>query len=126
MEILGIDVGGSGIKGAVVDVKTGEMVSSRIRIATPNPSKPKKVAEVVAEITDHFDWEGAIGCGFPAPVQGGVTLTAANVDDKWIGTNAEQLFSKATGCRVKVLKAPDWVQRYSLMDICSPMLSLGI
>ena len=107
MEILGVDVGGSGIKGAVVDIKTGELASSRIRIATPSPSKPKKVAEVVAEIVDHFDWEGAIGCGFPAPVQGGVTLTAANIDNKWIGTNAEQLFSKATGCRVKVLNDAD-------------------
>ena len=107
MEILGIDVGGSGIKGAIVDIETGELVGSRIRISTPEPAKPKQIAAVVSEIADHFDWQGSIGCGFPAAIHNGITLTAANIHDKWIGTNVEQLFSDATGCPVKVLNDAD-------------------
>ena len=107
MEVLGIDVGGSGIKGAVVDTEIGVLKSVRIRIATPNPSKPKKVAGVVAEIVEHFDWKGSVGCGFPAPIQNGVALVAANIDKKWVGTNAEKLFRDATGCPFRVLNDAD-------------------
>lgn len=107
MNILGIDVGGSGIKGAVVDVKTGKFSQSRIRIATPQPSTPKKVAGVISEIVDHFDWKKAIGCGFPAPIHNGVAMFAANIHDDWVGTNAEKLFSKKTGCPVTVLNDAD-------------------
>ncbi|MBN1259894.1 MAG: ROK family protein [Anaerolineae bacterium] len=107
MEILGVDIGGSGIKGAVVDTKTGELVRPRFRIPTPNPSKPKAVARVVKQLTKHFDWSGTIGVGFPAPVQRGVTLTAANVDDRWIGANAAKLFSEVTGCPVFVINDAD-------------------
>ena len=107
MEILGIDVGGSGIKGAVVDVTTGQLLGSRIRIATPAPSKPKKVARVVSDIVEHFDWQGRIGCGFPAPIQKGVAMVAANIHKDWVGTNVEKLFSKATGCPVRVLNDAD-------------------
>ena len=107
MELLGIDVGGSGIKGAVVNTDTGELTASRIRFATPSPSKPGKVAEIVGEIVDHFDWTGPVGCGFPAVVRGGVTLTAANVNKKWVGTDAAALFSKTTGCPFRVLNDAD-------------------
>ena len=107
MHVLGIDIGGSGIKGAPVDIETGQMLSKRYRISTPKPSKPKSVAKVVAKIAKHFDWEGPIGCGFPAVVQQGITRTAANVHDKWIGTNAGELFSEATGCQVRVINDAD-------------------
>jgi len=107
MQVLGIDIGGSGIKGAVVDTKTGKLSTSRIRIATPSPSKPNKVAAVVADIVDHFDWYGPVGCGFPAPIHRGVSLTAANIHDRWIGTNVVDLFSDATGCPFKVLNDAD-------------------
>lgn len=107
MEVLGIDIGGSGIKGAPVDVEKGEMLTERYRIPTPRPSKPKPVAKTVAKIAKHFDWKGPIGCGFPAVVQHGITRTAANVHDKWIGTNAAARFSKATGCPVKVINDAD-------------------
>lgn len=107
MHVLGIDIGGSGIKGAPVDTETGKMLSKRYRIATPKPAKPKAVAKVVAKIAKHFEWEGPIGCGFPAVVQQGITRTAANVHDKWIGTNAGELFSEATGCPVKVVNDAD-------------------
>ena len=107
MKILGIDVGGSGIKGAPVNTKTGDLLAPRYRIPTPQPSKPKAVARVVAEIADHFEWDGPIGVGFPAPIQRGVALTAANIHKKWVGTNAAKLFTKATGCPVTVLNDAD-------------------
>ena len=107
MQILGIDIGGSGIKGAVVDTESAELLTPRKRYATPQPSKPADVAKVVSKITRHFDWHGPVGCGFPAVVQQGVTKTAANVDKNWIGTDAARLFSEATGCPVAVVNDAD-------------------
>lgn len=107
MEVLGLDIGGSGIKGAVVDINSGALMEARIRIATPSPSKPKRVADVVADIVEHFDWRGPVGCGFPSNVQNGVTLSAANMHKKWVGTNAEELFTKATGCPFRVVNDAD-------------------
>ncbi|MEO1451774.1 MAG: ROK family protein, partial [Bacteroidota bacterium] len=86
MEILGIDVGGSGIKGALVDIEEGVLITERHRIPTPQPATPKAVAKVVEELVDHFKWKGPIGCGFPAAVQQGVARTAANIHKDWIGT----------------------------------------
>ncbi len=107
MQVLGIDIGGSGIKGAPVDVEKGVMLTERYRIPTPQPAKPKPVAKTVAKIAKYFEWDGPIGCGFPAVVQQGITRTAANVHNKWIGTNAARLFSETTGCRVKVINDAD-------------------
>jgi polyphosphate glucokinase len=107
MQVLGIDIGGSGIKGAPVNVEKGEMLTERYRIPTPQPAKPKPVAKTVAKIARHFDWDGPIGCGFPAVVRQGITRTAANIHDKWIGANAAARFSKATGCPVKVINDAD-------------------
>jgi polyphosphate glucokinase len=107
MQVLGIDIGGSGIKGAPVDIEKGEMLTERYRIPTPQPAKPKAVAQTVAEIARFYEWDGPIGCGFPAVVQHGVTRTAANVSNKWIGTDAATLFSETTGCAVKVINDAD-------------------
>jgi polyphosphate glucokinase len=107
MTTLGIDIGGSGIKGAPVDLDTGELVSPRYRIATPNPAKPDVVAEVVKQIAQHFGWVGKIGCGFPAVIQKGKAYSAANVHTSWIGTNAEDLFTRATGCPTRVINDAD-------------------
>jgi polyphosphate glucokinase len=107
MEILGIDIGGSGIKGAPVDIKTGELAASRHRIPTPQPSKPKAVAKVVGEIAKHFDWHGPIGAGFPAVMQHGIARTAANIHKSWINTDAAKLFGKNTGCPVTVVNDAD-------------------
>jgi polyphosphate glucokinase len=107
MEILGIDIGGSGIKGAPVNLETGELAQPRLRIPTPQPAKPAPMAEVVAEIARHFDWHGPIGCGFPASLHKGVALTAANVHKKWVGTDAARLFSEATGCPAVVINDAD-------------------
>ncbi len=92
MQVLGIDIGGTGIKGAVVDTDTGEFVVERLRIETPERSTPDAVAAIVAEITTHFEWVGPIGCTFPGVVSGGVIRTAANVDPSWIGTDAASTF----------------------------------
>ncbi|HQE93083.1 MAG TPA: ROK family protein [Anaerolineae bacterium] len=107
MEILGIDIGGSGIKGAPVETGTGTFLAERHRIPTPEGAKPDEVAKVVRKLTKHFAWEGAIGCCFPASIQHGVARTAANVDKSWIGTNVEHLLAAATGCPVRVLNDAD-------------------
>ena len=107
MKVLGVDIGGSGIKGAIVDTDAGEFVTERLRIETPQPSKPAAVAAVVGEIAAHFAWEAAIGCTFPAVVQRGVTMTAANVDRGWIGADAKRLLEEATGNPVIVLNDAD-------------------
>ena len=107
MEILGIDIGGSGIKGAPVNIESGELVAGRHRIPTPQPAVPEAVGEVVAEIARRFSWKGPIGCTFPAVVKDGVAYSAANVDDAWVGTNGQQLLSKKTGCPIILLNDAD-------------------
>lgn len=107
MEMLGIDIGGSGIKGAMVDTTAGDFLTDRLRVPTPQPSKPKPVSNAVKQIVRHFDWQGPIGCTFPAVVQRGVTLTAANVHEDWIGTDARSLLGKRTGNPVAVLNDAD-------------------
>ncbi|MBW8487195.1 polyphosphate--glucose phosphotransferase [Actinomadura parmotrematis] len=107
MRMLGIDIGGSGIKGAPVDLSTGEFLEERLRIETPQPAKPDAVAAVLKEIADHFGGDGRIGVTYPGVVIDGVTQTAANVDKHWIGTDAAALFAKATGRPVTVLNDAD-------------------
>ncbi|MEQ3549330.1 polyphosphate--glucose phosphotransferase [Pseudonocardia nematodicida] len=94
---FGIDIGGSGIKGAPVDLHKGTLADERIRIPTPQPSTPEAVAEVVREVLDGFGWKGEFGCTFPAVVQHGVTRTAANVDASWIDCDAASVLRKVTG-----------------------------
>jgi polyphosphate glucokinase len=107
MEILGIDIGGSGIKGATVDVANGDLTAERFRIPTPQPSTPEAVADGVAEVARFFQWQGPIGCTFPAIVKGGVVYSAANVDESWIGTNGQALFAERTGCPVTLRNDAD-------------------
>jgi polyphosphate glucokinase len=104
---LGIDIGGSGIKGAPVDLDTGELVGERMRLDTPEPSSPNAVADAVAQIADHFAVPGTVGCTFPGIVQAGVVRSAANVDSAWVGTDAAGLFAEATGRPVTVLNDAD-------------------
>lgn len=107
MNVLGIDIGGTGIKGAPVNTRTGELLAERYRLLTPQPATPPAVAEVVGELARFFDWRGPVGVGFPAVVQRGVTLSAANVDDGWIGADAAKLFADATGSPVRVINDAD-------------------
>jgi polyphosphate glucokinase len=107
MEILGVDIGGTGIKGAPVDVKTGKMLDERFRVLTPHPATPHAVADAVAEVATHFNWKGSIGCGFPAVIKAGTAYTAANVDPSWIGTDAQTLFEHKTGCKTLIINDAD-------------------
>lgn len=107
MDILGIDIGGSGIKGAVVNTSSGELISERHRIETPQPVTPQAVAQTVRQLVAQFEWKGSIGFGFPAAIQHGVARTAANIDKLWIGTDVRYLFHEATGCPVKVINDAD-------------------
>jgi polyphosphate glucokinase len=107
MEILGVDIGGSGIKGAPVDIGKGVLVKKRYRIPTPQPSVPDAVGDVVAKLVRHFGWEGPVGCTFPAVIRNGVAYSAANVDKSWIGTNGQKLLRKKTGCPVVLLNDAD-------------------
>lgn len=105
--VLGIDIGGSGIKGALVDTTKGELVSERHRIDTPQPATPHAVAATVKELVEHFDYKGPIGCTFPAIVQRGIVYSAANVDKSWINTDADSLFETVTGNPVHLLNDAD-------------------
>lgn len=107
MNLLGIDIGGTGIKGAPVDVGTGQLVAERFRIPTPQPALPNAVADVVEQIAKHFQYTGPAGITFPSVIKHGVVYTAANVDESWIGTNAGDLFSKHVGGKVRVVNDAD-------------------
>lgn len=106
---FGIDIGGSGIKGAPVDLKKGKLAADRLRIPTPQPSTPEAVADTVAELLAHFDLpEGTpVGVTFPAVIQHGVAKTAANVDRSWIGTDVDALLTERTGLDVFVVNDAD-------------------
>ena len=107
MEVLGIDIGGSGIKGAPVDTGTGNLLAARYRLQTPSQAKPQPVAEIVGKIADHFNWKGHLGIGFPGVVRKGVTLTAANIHNDWVGLNAAKFIKKVTGCKTCIINDAD-------------------
>lgn len=93
---LGIDIGGSGVKYALVDTENSELMTERARIKTPDPATPEAVTEVVAEIVESSESEGPVGIGFPAVVWDGEVFTANNIDNAWIGRNARDAFADAT------------------------------
>jgi polyphosphate glucokinase len=107
MQALGIDIGGTGIKGAPVDLATGKLLAERKKLATPHPSTPESVTEVVHEVAQSFGWTGPVGATFPGVVTSGTIRTAANVDKSWIGTDAASMFGKALGTGVVVLNDAD-------------------
>ena len=104
---LGIDVGGSGIKAALVDLDAGAFIGERIRVETPHPATPEAVVKVTADLVAQFDHDGPIGIGFPSPIVGGVTTMAANIDPLWVGAQAEQRFGDALGAPVTVINDAD-------------------
>ena len=106
-QVLGIDIGGSGVKGAVVDAKQGTLVTERVRVPTPQPATPPAVAEAVEGLVKRLEWTGPVGCTVPARVRRGVTETASNIDHSWIGTDAAKLFRKRLGVPVLVLNDAD-------------------
>ena len=104
---LGIDFGGSGIKGAPVDLVTGRLAGERLRIDTPRPSTPERIAAVVDELVARHSWSGPVGICMPSVVQHGVVRTAANIDDEWLGADAGALFAGAVGRPVTVVNDAD-------------------
>jgi len=107
MHVLGIDIGGSGIKAAPVDVTTGKLLADRQKIETPRPARPEAVRDVVKKLTTSFNWSGPVGITFPGVVTDGVTRTAANLGPAWIGLDAATLFTRAIGNPVRVLNDAD-------------------
>ena len=97
MILLGIDIGGSGIKAAEVNSRTGDLVSERFRLPTPKPATPEAVANTVCKIIEHFKWKGPVGVSFPTVVKGGKALLSSNLDDKWKKTKIDKLFRKHCG-----------------------------
>jgi polyphosphate glucokinase len=107
VQVLGIDIGGTGIKAAPVDVAAGTLVAERQKLATPHPAKPDAVADVVAQLVKAFEWTGPAGITFPGVVTDGHVQTAANLDPAWIGLDAVRLFGQAAGLAVTVLNDAD-------------------
>lgn len=109
MQVLGIDIGGTGIKGAPVDTDRGVLLAERHRIPTPEVATPDAVAAVVRELVEQFQWKGPVGCTVPAVVEHGLVRTAANIHADWINTRVEDLLGAATGLRVTALNDADAV-----------------
>lgn len=105
---LGIDIGGSGIKFGFVDIEKGWLIGERIKVDTPQPSLPESIAACIRDTIAEIGWKGEkIGCGFPAVIQDGVALTAANIDKSWIGVNVEDLLNSFTGHKYYVINDAD-------------------
>ena len=94
MKILGIDIGGTGIKGAVVNTKTGELLTERFRIPTPQPATPEAVADVIKEMVKHFNWKKAVGCSFPTTIVNGKCIHSGNLSSSWLDVRVDKLFKK--------------------------------
>lgn len=107
MEILGLDVGGSAVRAAVIDTERGQLVSSLRSLPTPQPATPAAVLKVITSLISQLDWSGPIGCGFPAVIRAGQAATAANIDDTWIGVNVLAEISRSSGCLCRVLNDAD-------------------
>lgn len=107
MNILGIDIGGSGIKGAMVDASTGELVTERHRISTPRPATPEAIAKVIGEMVAHFDWKGSVGVGFPTPLLHGKCLFGSNLHPDWKDVQVDELFQEQTGNKFYVVNDAD-------------------
>jgi polyphosphate glucokinase len=107
MKALGIDIGGSGIKAALVDTQRGQLLTERYRVPTPSPATPNSLARSVARIVHHFSWKGPIGCGVPGPIKNGKVMVVANLDKSWVGARAHEVFAKACGQKVAVINDAD-------------------
>ena len=104
---FGVDIGGSGIKGCLVDLEKGQLVGERLRIETPQPSLPGPVCEVVGRIVGSFDWSGRVGVTFPGVMKHGVAYTAANVEKSWIGTDVDKVLDELIPGTVETLNDAD-------------------
>lgn len=106
-EALGIDIGGSGIKAAPVDLGTGELLAERRRISTPKSGDPESMIAIVGELIAHFEWEGPVGIGFPGVIQNQTIRTAANLNDEWEGVHLPEVLKPTTRAPVSVVNDAD-------------------
>src|ERR671926_934310 len=107
MRVFGIDVGGSGVKGAPVDIQTGELLAERVRIKTPHPATPEAIVATAVEVVRRSGWQGPVGCGFPAVIKDGVVRTAANIDDANVGFDMQGQLEQELGAPVRVINDGD-------------------
>ena len=105
--VLGIDVGGTGIKAALVDVETGDLLSDRHRVETPRPATPDTMAKAIKQLVDEFDYDGPVGCCFPTVVVDGHARTASNLDESWRDVQIDETFERATGMPFLVINDAD-------------------
>jgi polyphosphate glucokinase len=106
-DVLGVDIGGTGVKAAPVDVQAGRLRTERVKLPTPQPAAPEPIAQVIRQLVDQFSWQGPIGITFPGVVSAGTIMTAANLDRSWIGVNAVSFLGEASGQPVIVLNDAD-------------------
>lgn len=104
---MGVDIGGSGIKGGLVDLEAGVLIGDRFRIDTPKPATPDAVSEVAGQVVEHFDWTGEVGLTLPSVILGGVARTAANIDPSWVGTQTYEALGRHIPGPVEVLNDAD-------------------
>lgn len=107
MIVLGIDFGGTGIKSALVECDTGQLLSDRVRVRTPHKARPDDVGKLIHQLVLQHNWSGPIGIGFPAVIRNGVALNAANISKKWIGMNVAKFIAGHTGCSTSVINDAD-------------------
>lgn len=107
MQILGIDIGGTGIKGAPIDLEKEDFIAPRHRILTPQPATPEAVAQCVQELVNHFNWKGPIGFGFPTVIVNGKAKAYGNMDPSWLNVQIDQLFEQKTGLPCTVINDAD-------------------
>lgn len=105
--VLGIDIGGTGIKSAPVDIEKGVLVGERYRVDTPHPATPKSMLAAIGGIIEHWNWKGPLGCGFPGVMKSGEVYTAANLSKKWIGVNIMDEIEKISPCKAVVINDAD-------------------
>lgn len=107
MKVLGIDIGGSALKGAPVDTKTGRLLAERHRVEIKSPCSLREGMAAAREIARHFNWKGPVGLGFPGIIQDGRIGEVGNLGDIWVGQNGATLFRRATGCPVRLINDAD-------------------
>ncbi len=107
MDVFGLDIGGSGIKGAPVDMETGEFTADRVRIKTPQPATPEAIVQTAVEVVRQSGWNGPVGCGFPAVIKDGVVQTAANIDESNVGFNLQKSLEDGLGHAVRIVNDAD-------------------
>ena len=107
MTVLGIDIGGTGVKGGLVDFPAGVLQGDPVHLPTPQPASPLALARAVKKLVDHFQWKGPIGAGFPGPIREGVVETAVNLSSQWVGKNPEKIFQKITRQKFVVINDAD-------------------